>query len=87
MKRIRERWQERTKQGIFSPGGMISLALCFMLFGFAPMEIYLNNPADFWYDAWFLLPWCLGWFAAAFAGEIHPVQMRGLIKNLRLRRI
>ena len=68
MKRIRERWQERTKQGIFSPGGMISLALCFMLFGFAPMEIYLNNPADFWYDAWFLLPWCLGWFAAAFAG-------------------
>lgn len=46
----------------------LSLAACFMLTIFAPMEIYLNNPEEFWYNAWFLLPWCLLLFAMALAG-------------------
>lgn len=50
------------------PAVFLSLAAGFMLGVFAPMEIYLNNPSEFWYDAWFLLPWCLLFFAAAFAG-------------------
>lgn len=54
--------------GQLAPALFLSLAAGFMLGIFAPMEIYLNNPAEFWYDAWFLLPWCLLFFAAVFVG-------------------
>lgn len=50
--------------GQLEPALFLLLAAGFMLGFFAPMEIYLNNPSEFWYDAWFLMPWCVLFFAA-----------------------
>lgn len=45
---------------------LVSLAASFMLFFFAPLEVYINNPNEFWYDVLFLIPYCLCLFVAAF---------------------
>ena len=62
----KNRWQARKNMGLFGAGTWVSLGLAFMLTVFAPLEIYLNNPDEFWYDAGMLLPWCLVYFAVAF---------------------
>lgn len=38
------------------PSILLSCALSFMLFAYAPLEIYMNNKLDFWYDYEILLP-------------------------------
>ncbi|MBR1700799.1 MAG: sulfatase-like hydrolase/transferase [Lachnospiraceae bacterium] len=65
---IKGRWNARAACGLWSPGMAAALAISFMIMFFAPMEIYLNNQGEFWYDAWFLLPWCLLYFGVAFIG-------------------
>lgn len=45
---------------------LISLAMSFMLFIYAPLELYFNNKNDFWYDFGRIAPVCLIMFAAAF---------------------
>ena len=65
---IRDRWGKRVALGLWSPGVLVALALGFMLMVFAPMEVYLNNQSEFWYDAGLLLPWCLLYFGIAFFG-------------------
>lgn len=61
------------KKGIFrqyvknlSAALSLSLAMCFMLFIYAPLELYFNNKTDFWYDFSKIFPICLFMFAAAF---------------------
>lgn len=41
------------------PAIFSSLAACFMLFLFAPVEIYLGNQDEFWYDAYLLFPFLI----------------------------
>jgi hypothetical protein len=38
---------------------LISTAMCFMLFVYAPIEIFFNNRSDIWYDLLHILPVCL----------------------------
>ena len=48
------------------PGGSLSFALCFMLFLYAPFELYLTNRDEFWFTAGQMLPYTLALFASAF---------------------
>lgn len=61
-KKLKDRWEGGKIFGKIKSGIFVSLAACFMLFVFAPLEIYLNNPGEFWYDAYLLFPFCLGGF-------------------------
>lgn len=49
-----------------SPAFALSLAMCFMLFIYAPLELYFNNKTDFWYDFSKIFPICLFMFAASY---------------------
>lgn len=35
---------------------ILSAAICFMFFLYAPIELYFTNKSEFWYDIWVLLP-------------------------------
>ncbi len=49
------------------PGIFISLAISFLLFLYAPVDLYCANTAEFWFDFSTLLITALGMFAACFA--------------------
>lgn len=38
------------------PAVMLSIATCFMFFVYAPIELYLTNKDEFWYDIYILAP-------------------------------
>lgn len=48
------------------PSILLSVATAFMLFIFAPLEIYFNNVYEFWFDFYMLFPVCLFMFAIFF---------------------
>lgn len=43
----------------------LSFAMCFMLFIYAPLELYFTNKSDFWYDFSMLFPICILMFIPA----------------------
>ncbi len=49
------------------PGIFISLAISFLLFLYAPVDLYCANVSEFWFDFSTLLITALGMFAACFA--------------------
>lgn len=49
------------------PGIAAALAGCFMLFIYAPFELYFTNQMEFWFTAGQMLPMALAMFAAGFA--------------------
>lgn len=44
------------EKGVLKPAILLSIAICFMFFVYAPVELYLTNSGEFWYDLWVLLP-------------------------------
>lgn len=44
------------EKGALKPALALSVAICFMFFVYAPVELYLTNRDEFWYDLWVLLP-------------------------------
>lgn len=44
------------EKGVLKPAIIVSVAICFMFFVYAPVELYLTNSGEFWYDLWVLLP-------------------------------
>lgn len=61
-RKLRSRWDRGRMLGKMKSGILVSLAACFMLCIFAPLEIYISNPGEFWYDAYLLFPFCLKLF-------------------------
>lgn len=53
-----------SEKGSLKPAYILSAAICFMFFIYAPVELYLTNTGEFWYDLWVLLPIMLCVFAA-----------------------
>lgn len=41
------------------PAILLSITACFMIFIFAPLEIYLGNQREFWYDSYTLFPFLI----------------------------
>lgn len=50
-------------KGVLKSAFTLSVAVCFMFFLYAPVELYLTNTEEFWYDLWVLLPIMLCVFA------------------------
>lgn len=61
LSRMREKGIEELWAGISLMG-----ALCFMLFLYAPLELYFYNQRDFWFDLYQLIPLLLVIFVAFF---------------------
>ena len=56
---LKKRWDKGKMLSDLRPAIFLSLAACFMLFLFAPVEIYLGNQDEFWYDAYLLFPFLI----------------------------
>ena len=41
------------------PAFFLSLTFCFMIFIYAPLELYINNVDEFWYDVYLLFPFII----------------------------
>ena len=52
------------EKGELKSGFTLSISICFMFFVYAPVELYLTNSGEFWYDLWVLLPIMLCVFVA-----------------------
>lgn len=64
---IKKRWDGGKMLSELRPAVFLSLAACFMLFVFAPVEIYLGNQDEFWYDAYLLFPFLIKDFLFSLA--------------------
>lgn len=53
---IKKRWEQGKMFSHLKPAISVTVVTCFMLFVFAPLEMYLDNPGEFWYDAYLLFP-------------------------------
>lgn len=53
---LRKRWDKGRMLQKLKAGILVSAAACFMLFIFAPYEIYLSNQNEFWFDAYTMFP-------------------------------
>lgn len=62
--KLKQRWDGGRMLRRMNSGIFLSLSAGFMLCLFAPLEIYLSNPGEFWYDAYFLFPVCIKFFCA-----------------------
>lgn len=51
------------------PALILSFTMCFMLFLYAPLELYFSNKSEFWFDIYTLFPVMLGIFVLAFVGS------------------
>lgn len=49
----------QTKNGGILPGVVLSAAICFMFFLYAPLEMYFTNKNEFWFDFYKLAPFML----------------------------
>ncbi len=71
--------------GQLLPGILLSLAISFLIFLYAPVDLYCANTAEFWFDFSTLLLTAFGMFAVSFAALalvyliallLHPVVYR-----------
>lgn len=61
------------------PGGVISLAACFMMFLYAPLELYFTNKDEFWFDMRILGPVLLKIFLVMLVLSIAVLAILWLI--------
>lgn len=61
------------------PAILLSLAVCFMLFLYAPIETYFLNKDEFWYDIYILVPIMFFVFAIAYILCVLVFKILGLI--------
>lgn len=62
----RENTKQNRKFRRLLPGLALAFAACFLVFLYAPLELYLTNPLEFWFTAGQMLPYALALFAASF---------------------
>lgn len=64
---------------VIAPAVSLSLALSFMIFMYAPMELYFENKTEYWFDIRHLFPICLMMFSVMFAVSVLFMLVVGLI--------
>lgn len=62
---IKQRWDNGKMLSGLKPAVALMITSCFMLFIFAPIEIYLSNQNEFWYDSYMLMPFLIKDFLIA----------------------
>ena len=56
---LQKKWNKGKMPAELKPAFFLSLTFCFMLFIYAPLELYVNNIEGFWYDAFVLFPFII----------------------------
>ena len=52
--RLQKKWNNGKMLAELKPALFLSLTFCFMIFIYAPLELYINNVDEFWYDVYLL---------------------------------
>ena len=47
---LQKKWNNGKMLAELKPAFFLSLTFCFMIFIYAPLELYINNVDEFWYD-------------------------------------
>ena len=63
---FKNKWNKGKMLAELKPALFLSLTFCFMIFIYAPLEFYINNSNEFWYDAYLLFPFILKDFLLFF---------------------
>lgn len=56
---LQKKWNKGKMLTELKPAFFLSLTFCFMLFIYAPLELYVNNIEGFWYDTFVLFPFII----------------------------
>lgn len=67
---LQKKWDKGKMFSELKPAFFLSLAFCFMIFIFAPLEFYISNADEFWYDAYMLFPFIIKDFFLFFSISI-----------------
>ena len=59
--------KKKIADGQLLPGVFVSLAISFLIFLYAPVDLYCANVSEFWFDFSTLLLTALGMFVVCFA--------------------
>ena len=59
--------EKASKKLTFWPKAAVAVSVCFLLFIYAPLELFVTNQLEFWFTAGQLLPHALGLFALGLA--------------------
>jgi hypothetical protein len=70
-----------TEKTSIIPALALSFASCFMLFVYAPMEIYFENKSEYWFDIRHLFPVCLMMFLAGVAASMCVMAVARIIND------
>ena len=57
--RLQKKWNNGKMLAELKPAFFLSLTFCFMIFIYAPLELYINNVDEFWYDVYLLFPFII----------------------------
>ena len=49
---LQKKWNNGKMLAELKPAFFLSLTFCFMIFIYAPLELYINNVDEFWYDVY-----------------------------------
>ena len=67
---LQKKWDKGKMFSELKPSFFLSLTFCFMIFIFAPLEFYISNADEFWYDAYMLFPFIIKDFFLFFSISI-----------------
>ena len=85
---LQKKWNKGKMLAELKPAFFLSLTFCFMLFIYAPLELYVNNIEEFWYDAFLLLPFIVKdfffFFAVSLAGFTVAYLLTKIIYEIAL---
>ena len=56
---LQKKWNNGKMLAELTPAFFLSLTFCFMIFIYAPLELYINNVDEFWYDVYLLFPFII----------------------------
>lgn len=71
----------REKSKVATTGLVVALAMCFMLFLYAPLELYVTNQTEFWFDFQKILKACLENFEIFFAANVLGIVVTACISR------
>mgnify|MGYP007006870875 FL=1 len=62
-------------------GAVIAISTCFLLFVYAPTELFLTNQSSFWFTLYTMLPAVLGTFAVTVLASVLLLFFCNLISH------
>ena len=79
---LQKKWNKGKMLAELKPAFFLSLTFCFMLLIYAPLELYVNNMEEFWYDAFVLFPFIIKDFFFFFAISLAGFAVAYLVAKI-----